>query len=410
MAYPSFLQANSHIAEWYEDSLRRDLLVYFSSAGAEAPQGRSKLAKYGGNQLFIRDTARNWYNLPIGTFSTGADDLCEKLRGLVEAYGRQNVTMAGSSMGGYAALLFGLKLRVGRIVAVAPQTVLRPDIPNSPRVEVKYRDLLPLFEGGAKNTKVDIWYGTDSALDLFNCLRLPATSSIRHFPVPGGMHNVLATIKRHGKLDAFFEYIVHGGIPPVATRLLKEKDIPSVHDAAKLYYFDRNPQAVIEVSRDFSQARKYSAISYIIGKSYFDVGDLDSAEKWLEQAVLLSIYNYEACYLRGLCSEKNNDFEQAADYYKFGLEYFPSPNAARIARLGNAEFRSGRIDEAINSHTLALEINPKLTRSHFQLGVIYMREGNWDLARFHLRQHLQLVPDFSKTKEYLAFVESHLAR
>ena len=389
------------VVEYELDSESDNLLIYFSSAGAAAPQGRSKFSEFRGNKIFIRDTAKNWYNKSINGLCEDADDLHRVLSEFSDNYSRSNITVAGSSMGGYAALLFGIKIGAGRIVSIAPQTFLRPDIPNSPRTPVKYDDLSLIIQGRRHDAHIEIWYGRESILDLFNCLRIPPGKGISHHCVEGGMHNVLATIKREGKLDVFFEHIISGQGGSMPSSTLEPADASLALSAAELFYVERDPKAVIEHLAPIVEESPLSAVSYLLARCYFDLDDHVLAMKYLEKAIVLSPKNYEAYYLLGVCLEKMGRFKFAALAYQNGLEFFPSPNAARLARLGNAQFRCGKFSAALESHRRALDVDARMSRSHYQAGMILMNMKSFDQARHHFLEHRHLVPGFAKTEEHL---------
>ncbi|HHD81375.1 MAG TPA: hypothetical protein ENK99_07310 [Campylobacterales bacterium] len=97
------------------------LVVYFSSAGAKSFEGYSLLSKYQSNKLFIRDDLKTWYNGIIPKVSTSADSMLEYLQPIIEKFSKNDIIFLGSSMGAYAAILFGIKLEIGKVIAFSPQ-------------------------------------------------------------------------------------------------------------------------------------------------------------------------------------------------------------------------------------------------------------------------------------------------
>jgi hypothetical protein len=184
------------------------LVIYFSSASATHLEGYKSLQDFKVNKLLIRDDARSWYNGKIAGLSSDADDLVKKISTISRRFKSSNITTAGSSMGGYAALLFGMLIKAGRIVAIAPQTKLYPGIPYSPKFPVNYCNLLPLLQKAPHTPKIDIWFGTESILDLYHILDCAEIPNTTLHPLKGSMHDIFPLLRRNNPDENFFSYIV----------------------------------------------------------------------------------------------------------------------------------------------------------------------------------------------------------
>lgn len=375
------------------------LLIYFSSAPAKGIEGVSKLTPYGQDAIFVRDPRRGWYNLPIKGLARNADELCEQIARRIAGYPLDRVTMSGGSMGGYAALLFGTMLGVGRIVAVGPQILLRPELGYCPKEPTKYDDLTPLISSKPANTQIDIWYGAESFLDLFNILRVEPTSTVRLHAIPGAMHNVLAAFKRRGVMDAFFEHVAIGtpfSIPETATSHVRE-----ILSAGEAFYFESNYRKTIDILSPIADDADLSAVYFLIGQSHVKAGDLGAARIYFDRAVVASQENYDANYQLGLIFDKLGKTRGAANAFARSLDYFPQANGARLSKLASAQFRLGLFDEAIKNHRRAIELDPRHTKSHFELGQIFMQMGRNGESLSHFQAHARAVPDFGPTKRYI---------
>ncbi len=77
--------------------------------------------------LYIKDNQMAWYLKGVEGVSVDIESTLEFLKGFIDKY--KKIVMIGSSMGGYASLLFGYLLNCGVIVvAFSPQV----DLDNSP--------------------------------------------------------------------------------------------------------------------------------------------------------------------------------------------------------------------------------------------------------------------------------------
>ncbi|MCV9999938.1 tetratricopeptide repeat protein [Pararhizobium sp. YC-54] len=375
------------------------LLIYFSSAPAKRIQGVSKLAPYGQDTIFLRDPRRGWYNLPIKGLARNADELCEQLAERIARYPLDRITMSGSSMGGYAALLFGTMLGVGRIVAVGPQIILRPELIHCPKEPAKYDDLTPLISSKPAHTQIDIWYGAESFLDLFNILRVDPTSTIRLHAIPGAMHNVLDTFKRRGKLEEFFEHVAIG--TPFVSLETATSHAREILRAGEAFYFESNYRKTIDILSPIADDANLSAVYFLIGQSHVQVGDLAAARIYLERAVAARHENYDASYHLGLTLDKLGKTRGAARAFARCLDYFPSPHAGRLSKLASAQYRLGLFDEAIINHQRVIELDPRQTKSHFELGQMFMKMGRNEEALSHFQAHAKAIPDFGPTKKHI---------
>jgi pimeloyl-ACP methyl ester carboxylesterase len=79
-------------------------------------------------RLFVRDLRQAWYHEGIPGHGGSVSALADSLREIVEAEEVERLVVAGSSAGGYAALLFGTLLGADVVLSFGPQTVLELDV------------------------------------------------------------------------------------------------------------------------------------------------------------------------------------------------------------------------------------------------------------------------------------------
>lgn len=86
------------------------------------------------NKLFVVDPNRAWYCLGICEDINSSQVLLDKLKTIIELYGKKYTMFYGNSMGGFAALKLGALLSVDKVIAFSPQTFINEQL------RVKYKD------------------------------------------------------------------------------------------------------------------------------------------------------------------------------------------------------------------------------------------------------------------------------
>lgn len=388
------------------------LLIYFGWAAAPSMTtsgGIASLFSHDTSSIVVRDPRRTWYNLTIDGLSHDADDLVEQLAMRVGSFPRNMITVCGTSMGGYAALLFGVKLGVGRIVACAPQVVLHPKLPHAPKVPVKYHDITSLVINAQKETKIDIWYGAESFTDLYNISHLRSQQNLTINAVPGSMHNVLHTFKRRGELVDFFKYTAMN--EPFSTRTVQ---IPAAAKAAivqagHLFYIQRDFEAAIDTLVPVADQLGLSAVYCTIGDSYYRLGNYKAARAFFERAATACHENYDAHYNLGLTLEKLKKDRAAERSFAKALEFVPTKDGHRYAKLASTQYRLRAFDDALKNHETAIGTEDFPSRCHYEIGTILMNRRREQEALQHFEQHRRLVPDFKPTLKRIAVLTQKLA-
>jgi len=74
---------------------------------------------------FYLDKQLKWYHEGIDGISKSIDETARYLQKIISKF--EEVIFIGSSAGGYAAILFGSLLKVNKIIAFKPQTIIKPE-------------------------------------------------------------------------------------------------------------------------------------------------------------------------------------------------------------------------------------------------------------------------------------------
>lgn len=386
------------------------LLVYFSSVSSRTTVGQRFFGENKINKLFLRDPGRSWFNGAIPNLSKDADDLADVIRQYAGSIPPENIVMSGSSMGGYASILFGCLLGAGKVVAVAPQLRLHPSTPYCPKKPVKYADLYPVITARNPRTKIELWYGIEEIMDLYHNVPAWGMEGILHRPQKGSMHSVLNAVKKDGRVPEFFQSILKD--TPFSSNELDLSFIDNdiISKSVKSFYIDKNDAAVIDTLTPVADKYGLSAIHHTLGLSHYRMDDLKSAERCFEAAIRTFPGNYSSHYYMGMSSMDRKDYAQAEQYFASTIENFPSPNALRHAQLGAAQRLLGKLDEAKASQLHALTINPAHYQSHFELGLIYQDQGLLQDAIESFEQHRRLRPDSDASQKQIDRLQKQIAR
>jgi len=139
-----------------------------------------------------------------------------------------------------------------------------------------------------------------------------------------------------------------------------------------------------------------------LGKIYAKMGNLKEAEK--EFKLGCALYpkpNYYYTLINLLLSEKK--LEEA---YKFLQEIYPKAldNAELNLAMANYYYQKGNYPESLNYLKKALELEPTSPIINYNIGNIYRKLKENELARKFFQRTLQLDPNFLKNKEILEFL------
>lgn len=380
------------------------LVVYFSSAGAKSFEGYSLLSKYQSNKLFIRDDLKTWYNGIIPKVSTSADSMLEYLQPIIEKFSKNDIIFLGSSMGAYAAILFGIKLEIGKVIAFSPQIVLNPAMPFTPAKPVKYDDLSKLIMKN-KQTDIDIWFGEGEPIDLYHIHHILNAKNVSFFPIKGAPHNVLYYLKQnltlHDLFDFYFDnkkmlYPIHN--PSFVKNNISH--IKIIHDVIKKFYLEKN----FNTTTLLKSIKHYPlpAKNYLQGMIYMKKNNFLDAITEFKQALHSQPLCYDCSYQMALSYLKIGKASLAEPALKHAIKHYPATSAQLYARLAESQRLQGKIDKGKDNALKSLSIDTQNLWAHYQLGLIANREKDFNEAIKHLSFILKHKPNWDEVKKLLS--------
>jgi hypothetical protein len=167
-------------------------------------------------RLFVRDLRQAWYHQGIPDHGSTIAAVSNSLRLLIASHHVNRLVVAGSSAGGYAALVFGTLLGADTVLCFSPQTVLDLDIladMNDHRwderlrkhvasVDPDWRDLreaLPRVRHAA--TSYHLYFDNSLRGDRVHAERLADLDGVRLYRFGHGGHNIARALRQTGALE-----------------------------------------------------------------------------------------------------------------------------------------------------------------------------------------------------------------
>lgn len=215
--------------EYLETDVSAPLLVIFSGHFPEATDlgyevpfefkrfiGRHPLQVH---NLFIRDVSMSWYLNGVDGLGDSVDEVVDFITGERKRLSASKLFCLGSSMGGYAALLFGHLLQADCVLAFGPQVYLDQATRRKLKVPgYRYESSLMRVETLAKSkgiekylqltnllplniAQVNIHLGQNESGDINQARGFNDQPNIKFVVWPGGNHMVVKALRDEGKLS-----------------------------------------------------------------------------------------------------------------------------------------------------------------------------------------------------------------
>ena len=201
---------------------KRNLLVSFGGIhqglGMPVFEFFKSLNKVDCDKVFLRDFERAWYQKGVGAEMDHIDKVRAYLKDLIAENQYHRICFLGSSMGAYAAILFGAMLEANKVIAFAPQTFIdrinrlkyydrrwSEEISRLHSFSAKRKEYFDLkkYLGqlGDFKTEIALYYASSDRLDKKHAERLGQMAQVKLYPQVKGGHEVVKHIRDTGELD-----------------------------------------------------------------------------------------------------------------------------------------------------------------------------------------------------------------
>lgn len=198
----------------------QNLTVCFTSYGIEGKiienfEFSGAVADLSGRKLFLRDNKRLWYHDGVNGYASSLFALHDKITNVCRSTSGRKL-FVGTSMGGYAALLFGSLIGVDRVIAFSPQVRL-DEASRSALGDTRWGKSVKQLNDKFDPVKLDIllksinspprttvFVSKNNPLDLAHIALLRRFSWIEIIVVDSDEHNAAAALKRQGNFQSIF--------------------------------------------------------------------------------------------------------------------------------------------------------------------------------------------------------------
>ncbi len=169
-------------------------------------------------RMFVRDLHQAWYHKGLPGYATDLLGVADSLGELISRHDVDRLVLAGSSAGGYAALVFGTLLGADTVLCFGPQTVLDLDLLASigdhrwdqrvgelaaagelDRRWVDLRDALP--QARRADTQYHVYIDDALGPDRLHAERLLGVQGVRLYRFGTGGHRIARAMRESGALE-----------------------------------------------------------------------------------------------------------------------------------------------------------------------------------------------------------------
>src|SRR5690606_13457642 len=203
-----------------EDNNSKKLLITFGGIrqgmGMPVYEFYNSLKDLNSDKVYVKDINQAWYHKGINKEVKNIETLKQVLHEIIKRKSYDNVVFIGNSMGGYAAILFGVLLHVDSVIAFSPQTFINKvnrlwykderwtdeisKIYINNNYQKKFYNLKTLIKRNKSLTQIDIFYSTNDKLDRIHSERLKNNKQIDLHPYKIGNHNLIKVLRDEGTL------------------------------------------------------------------------------------------------------------------------------------------------------------------------------------------------------------------
>lgn len=345
----------------YPDSTQ--LLLIFSSV--DTPPGKFTLYRSTHelplHLLYLNDKSNGWYQSGVPGLGNSIDDTIQAIEGLKSELGAKEIFTVGSSMGAYAAILYGLKLKA-HVLAFGPEIVLR--LPGSrtliymPKESPVYvNDLRPLISSSQQ--PIIVYAGEADPSDLLAAYHLYGFPNVECVTVRAVAHKTPLFLERKIGISKIIQSFIDGN--PVL-------DFP---ERGKLSEHARAIELILSATNAMASKQWHSAIT------------------GLKEVLQLCPSSDLAHHKLGISLYQLGDYASAADHQTAAIEISPH-YANAYHQLGICLRKLGHYFDSYEAHKRAYELEPDMAAAYHHAGLSLEKLERWHEAETAFRKALSL--------------------
>lgn len=315
------------------------------------------------HKLYLRVPTNVWYQQGVPGLGTDLEETCASIRRLIEGTGAEKTYALGSSMGAYGALLFGQELDAA-VLAFSPEIVL--DLPFSRSSKMMPRDAVRTVPDlrdklAAAKRPVVIYTGEMDPVDLYCAAMIRKMPNVDIVTFRDDEHTVMRTLFQTERLV------------PTIRAFVEDQPLPSIMEKGNALNFGAYPRHFYRGWQHFLNRNDELATEEF--RKALDAYPVSARVNFFMARILL----------------RNNEPARAREHAALAVAMTPNFIEHRIL-FAHCLRMTGALDGAIYCHQKILEAWPDTDQSHFDLGQIYLRQKQFDLAGKHFSEAVRLAP------------------
>jgi len=180
---------------------------------------------------------------------------------------------------------------------------------------------------------------------------------------------------------------------------ITESDI--VEARIHFLYLKNDFEGLIQVAKNVNATQLNNPwSSYRIGQAYQNLGLVQNAQAWYQQAVSISPANLDFINKLGVLFIELNQIDKGVEWLEKSIEKNPKQSDA-LTNLGFAYLKQGKTNKALQYYNNALALNPDFEQALLNKAGLYNYLGNKKECTKILQQMLKNNPDNAQVKQLL---------
>ena len=364
--FPTPLKGDNHSIFVRSGSAK--LVIFFSAINMKENQfnfwqlGR----EINENVIFVNDPSNQWYLNGIPSLGKSLDQTVLRLKEWITHLNADEVYTVGTSMGGHAAIHYGIELNAN-ILSFPAEIILGE--PYSRSIQhlksdiVKKDFLLEKIANFDKNIHMII--GESTPKDLINAGYIKGFENVKVYSLLGADHYVPSVISRSSKLYTLLMGFVSTGIVEEALfsnlgnfSLYDDElfaDLAEAHQNFKSANFEK---AIFYSKRILATFPAFESALYMVGESYLQKEEYQLAMGYLASAIIVAPNNADYLFKYSHALRMLGDKNTSLHILDILIQKFPNYAKAYYAR-GNMQTESGNKLKALESFKMAFSLNNK---------------------------------------------------
>lgn len=364
--FPSSLKGDNHSIFIRSDSSK--LVILFSAINMKENQfnfwqlGREIDA----NIIFVNDPSNQWYLNGIPSLGTSLDRTMLCLREWIDYLDITDVYSVGTSMGGHAAIHYGIELNAN-ILSFPAEVILGEEYSRSIKhleKDIVKKDFL-LEKIVNFNKTIHMIIGESTPKDLINASYIRKFENVKVHSLLGVDHYVPSVISRSSKLYTLLTNFVSNGL--IEENLFSNLGNFNLYDdevfsdlAAAYQNFESDDfdKSIVYAKKILVKFPAFESALYMIGDSYLQKEEYQLAMDYLARAIMVAPNNADYLFKYSHTIRMLGDKKTSLHLLDILIQKFPNYAKAYYAR-GNIQIEDGNELAALQSFKLAFSLNNK---------------------------------------------------